>query len=203
MIDDRRLDAIRRTKAAQIDTAVPNPARVADFLNGRKSNFAADRTAARVMLAVAPAVASIVPGALPRGERPGPGAQGRRRSLEQHIVAALHPPLARRGGRPHRGPGPGGTRLGAGEPMAPGVRRDPSRPTGPRLRGAGEETGSARPVQWSRSGLGCARPSVTAYRSPRPARTHPCGVKIVQESVLRIGLPHQSEREGTRGAPLR
>jgi hypothetical protein len=64
MIDDRQLNVIRRAKAAQIDTAVPNAARVADFLNGRRNNFAADRRAARVMLAAAPAVAAIVPAVL-------------------------------------------------------------------------------------------------------------------------------------------
>jgi hypothetical protein len=64
MIDDRQLDAIRRAKAAQIDTAVPNAARVADFLNGRRNNFEADRRAARVMLAAAPAIAAMVPAIL-------------------------------------------------------------------------------------------------------------------------------------------
>jgi hypothetical protein len=33
MIDDWQFDAARRAKAAQIDTAAPNAARVADFLN--------------------------------------------------------------------------------------------------------------------------------------------------------------------------
>jgi hypothetical protein len=64
MIDDGQLDAIRRAKAARIDTAVPNPARVADFLNGRRNNFEADRRAARTMLATAPALAAIVPAVL-------------------------------------------------------------------------------------------------------------------------------------------
>jgi S-adenosyl methyltransferase len=64
MIDDWQLDAIRRTKAERIDTAVPNPARVADFLNGRRNNFEADRRAARTMLATAPAIAAIVPAVL-------------------------------------------------------------------------------------------------------------------------------------------
>jgi len=64
MIDDWQLDVIRRTKAARIDSAVPNAARVADFLNGRRNNFEADRRAARVMLATAPAIAAIVPAVL-------------------------------------------------------------------------------------------------------------------------------------------
>jgi SAM-dependent methyltransferase len=64
MIDDWQVDAIRRAKAERIDTAVPNPARVADFLNGRRNNFEADRRAARTMLATAPAVAAIVPAVL-------------------------------------------------------------------------------------------------------------------------------------------
>ena len=45
--------------------------------------------------------------------------------LEPDVVAAGHPPLARGGGRPHRRPGAGRTRLGAGGPVAPGVRRGP------------------------------------------------------------------------------
>ena len=64
MIDDRRLDAVRRAGAARVDTAVPNAARVADFLNGRRNNFEADRRAARVVLAAAPAVAAVVPAVL-------------------------------------------------------------------------------------------------------------------------------------------
>jgi hypothetical protein len=64
MIDDRRLDAVRRAKAAQVGAAVPNAARVADFLNGRRNNFEADRRAARVMLAAAPAIGAVVPAVL-------------------------------------------------------------------------------------------------------------------------------------------
>jgi hypothetical protein len=64
MIDDWELDAIRRAKAARIDTAVPNAARVADFLNGRRNNFEADRRAARAMLESAPAIAAVVPAVL-------------------------------------------------------------------------------------------------------------------------------------------
>jgi hypothetical protein len=64
MIDDWQLDAIRREKAAQIDPAVPNAARVADFLNGDRNNFESDRKAARIMLSTAPAIAAIVPAVL-------------------------------------------------------------------------------------------------------------------------------------------
>jgi S-adenosyl methyltransferase len=64
MIDDWQFDATRRAKAAQIDTAAPNAARVADFLNEGRNNFEADRRAARVMMATAPAIADIVPAVL-------------------------------------------------------------------------------------------------------------------------------------------
>jgi hypothetical protein len=64
MIDDWQLDAIRRQKAARIDPAVPNAARVADYLNGDRNNFEADRKAARIMLSSAPAIAAIVPAVL-------------------------------------------------------------------------------------------------------------------------------------------
>jgi S-adenosyl methyltransferase len=64
MTDDWQLDAARRAKAARIDTALPNAARVADFLNSGRNNFEADRRAARAMLATAPAIATIVPAVL-------------------------------------------------------------------------------------------------------------------------------------------
>src|SRR6204780_1460499 len=64
MIDDWQLDSIRRAKAARIDPAVPNAARVADYLNGDRNNFEADRRAARIMLSSAPAIAAIVPAVL-------------------------------------------------------------------------------------------------------------------------------------------
>jgi hypothetical protein len=64
MIDDWQLDSIRREKAARIDPAVPNAARVADYLNGDRNNYEADRRAARIMLSTAPAIAAIVPGVL-------------------------------------------------------------------------------------------------------------------------------------------
>jgi SAM-dependent methyltransferase len=61
MIEDGRFGASHRPRADQIDTAVPNPARVADFLNGGRNNFEADRRTAQTMLTIAPAIASIVP----------------------------------------------------------------------------------------------------------------------------------------------
>jgi hypothetical protein len=64
MIDDSQRSEIQRAQAARIDTAVPNPARVADFLNGGRNNFEADRWTARSMLAAAPAIAAIVPAVL-------------------------------------------------------------------------------------------------------------------------------------------
>jgi hypothetical protein len=64
MIDDWQLDAIRRQKADRIDPAVPNAARVADYLNGDRNNFESDRKAARIMISTAPAIAAIVPAVL-------------------------------------------------------------------------------------------------------------------------------------------
>ncbi len=64
MTEDWQPEATRRAKAAQIDAAMPNAARVADFLNGGRDSFDADRRAAWAMLAAAPAVAAIVPGVL-------------------------------------------------------------------------------------------------------------------------------------------
>ena len=61
MIEDGQFDASGRPRAELIDTAVPNPARVADFLNGGRDNFEVDRRTAQRMLAIAPAIASIVP----------------------------------------------------------------------------------------------------------------------------------------------
>ena len=52
-------DKKRRARAALIDTAVPNAARVADYLNGGKNNFEADRKAARTMTAAAPVIGVI------------------------------------------------------------------------------------------------------------------------------------------------
>ena len=54
-------DATRRAKASQIDTTVPNAARVIDYLNGGQNNFEADRRAARTLGATAPVSAAIAP----------------------------------------------------------------------------------------------------------------------------------------------
>jgi len=61
--DNRQHDSARREPAALIDTSVPNAARVADYLGGRRNNFEADRKVARSMLVSAPSVAEIVPAA--------------------------------------------------------------------------------------------------------------------------------------------
>ncbi len=63
MIDDWRHYPVRRKKPALIDTSVPNAARVADYLAGRRNNFEADRKAVRSMLATAPSIAEIMPAA--------------------------------------------------------------------------------------------------------------------------------------------
>jgi S-adenosyl methyltransferase len=56
MADD---DKTRRARAALVDTTMPNPARVGDYLYGGRNNFEADRKAARAMVAAAPATALI------------------------------------------------------------------------------------------------------------------------------------------------
>jgi hypothetical protein len=61
MADNWLLDSTRRAKAALIDTTVPNPARVGDYLAGGRNNFEADRTASRSLLAASPAVSMVVP----------------------------------------------------------------------------------------------------------------------------------------------
>ncbi len=61
VIDDWRKDGTRRAKAALIDTTVPNAARVADYIDGGRDNFEADRKAVRVMVGAAPVVAAMVP----------------------------------------------------------------------------------------------------------------------------------------------
>jgi hypothetical protein len=63
VIDDSRHDSARREKAALIGTSVPNAARVADYLSGRRNNFEADRKIARSMLATDPSIAEIMPAA--------------------------------------------------------------------------------------------------------------------------------------------
>ena len=60
MIDDGQFEGTQRN-AGWLDAAVPNPARVADFLNGGRNNFDADRRTAQTMLSIAPAIAAIVP----------------------------------------------------------------------------------------------------------------------------------------------
>jgi S-adenosyl methyltransferase len=60
---DGRADPARWTRAELIDPAAANPARTADFLDGGRDNFAADRKAARLMMAAAPVVRVIVPAA--------------------------------------------------------------------------------------------------------------------------------------------
>ena len=59
MADDGQDDSARRAKAARIDTTVPNAARVADYLNGGRNNFEADRKAAREIIASAPVIGII------------------------------------------------------------------------------------------------------------------------------------------------
>jgi hypothetical protein len=61
MADDWLLDSTRRDKAALIDTTVPNPARVGDYMSGGQDNFEADRRAARVLSATSPVVSAVVP----------------------------------------------------------------------------------------------------------------------------------------------
>jgi S-adenosyl methyltransferase len=61
MANDWGEDATRRAKAAQINTTVPNAARVADYLYGGHNNFEADRKAARVLAATAPGIMAIPP----------------------------------------------------------------------------------------------------------------------------------------------
>lgn len=61
MIDDGQFDAPGQSRVERIDAAVPNPARVADFLNGGRNNFESDRRTAQTMTSLAPAIAAIVP----------------------------------------------------------------------------------------------------------------------------------------------
>src|SRR5690348_6960420 len=49
----------RRDKAHLIDVTVPNAMRAADFLDGGKNNFTADREAVRAITASAPAIERI------------------------------------------------------------------------------------------------------------------------------------------------
>jgi len=61
MTDRWLLDSTRRARAALIEPAVPNPARVGDALAGGRNNFEADRRASRVMISASPVVSSLVP----------------------------------------------------------------------------------------------------------------------------------------------
>jgi S-adenosyl methyltransferase len=53
--------ASRPVRLARIDPSVPNAARVWDYLEGGHDNFEADRSAARQLLAVSPAMAQVAP----------------------------------------------------------------------------------------------------------------------------------------------
>jgi hypothetical protein len=61
MADTWRMDSTRRAKAAQIDTTVPNAARVGDYMEGGRTNFEADRRASRTLIAASPAVTEVIP----------------------------------------------------------------------------------------------------------------------------------------------
>lgn len=58
-----RKEGTRQARAALIDAATANAARVADYLDGGRDNFEADRKAVLAMMAVAPVVGTIVPAA--------------------------------------------------------------------------------------------------------------------------------------------
>jgi hypothetical protein len=59
MSDEGDRDVPRRAKPSLIDVTVPNAARAADFLQGGKDHFAADRKAIRAVAASAPAIERI------------------------------------------------------------------------------------------------------------------------------------------------
>ena len=61
MADEWLKAATRPVKAAQIDTTVPNVARVWNYLVGGRDNFEADRQAARQLIAAAPVMAEVAP----------------------------------------------------------------------------------------------------------------------------------------------
>jgi len=63
MPDDWWDDRTRRERAELIDTTVPNMARTANYLDGGRDNFEADRRAVRALMAVAPIMATMVPAA--------------------------------------------------------------------------------------------------------------------------------------------
>ena len=58
---DWREQSTRRSRAEVIDSTVPQAARVANYLDGGRDNFEADRKAAQAIVAAAPVIASIVP----------------------------------------------------------------------------------------------------------------------------------------------
>jgi hypothetical protein len=61
MPDDWRGGTTRLEQAGLIDAAVPSVARAADYLDGGRDNFDADRKAVRLMISVAPVIAKVVP----------------------------------------------------------------------------------------------------------------------------------------------
>ena len=61
MADERLKDTTRPVKMAQIDTTVPNVARVWNYLVGGRDNFEADRTTAQQLVAAAPVMADVAP----------------------------------------------------------------------------------------------------------------------------------------------
>jgi hypothetical protein len=54
-------DPARRERAGLIDAAVPSVERAADYLDGGRDNFDADRKAVRAMISAAPVIAVVVP----------------------------------------------------------------------------------------------------------------------------------------------
>jgi hypothetical protein len=59
MADAGDYNGARRDKEHLIDVTVPNALRAADYLDGGKNNFAADREAVRAIMASAPAIERI------------------------------------------------------------------------------------------------------------------------------------------------
>jgi hypothetical protein len=58
---DWREEAARLERAAMIDTTRPNAVRIADYFDGGRDNFEADRRAAQALVAAAPVIAKIAP----------------------------------------------------------------------------------------------------------------------------------------------
>lgn len=61
MADEWLKKTTRPVKVAQIDTTVPNVARVWNYLVGGRDNFEADRRAARQLVAASPVMSEVVP----------------------------------------------------------------------------------------------------------------------------------------------